>query len=482
MEEPVLRKKRMECALINFIFPFSVVPRSQKAFKHKLLDDGFEPFSLNNLELESRYYGEGFRVSHRNMERYYLPFTSNVLFPHAEDSESFQRYSRKMDTDCVLKSQYNHTPFKILSADVFLCPFSLGFITVRTQITKDDLTYTEALEFANRFRVLQDITLSDDQTYVECAGQEYKEVEDFIFKVVAASTLPFLDTAEQSGAYFETMPFFVDERMFVQAFYNFKEGTQIDPEDLYRAARIDGLNQEGNPNISSSNMAYIHAYLNEHAYRRWAPNTHYVMEESAFCCLTSREGTLRQMLADQMYGEYYYGVLLNLFHKIVLLKLSNCYSNVRYASNPDDIEELIGQITKFSARYFFLELVTQSQGRELFIQLRRLFGNISLYEEVKQTLGDLYKYQAEAIDRRTSNLIMIFTVYTVISGIYGMNQVIEDLKGPRIDWSFLRNYSVFQYIALVVTLSGVVTGIALGVRMVFRGLRIWLRKYRPKSF
>jgi len=482
MEKPVLEEKRLEYALIEFIFPFSIVPRSQQEFKRKLLDDGFEPFFLDNLDLESRYYGEGFRVSHRNMERYYLPFTNNVLFPHTEDDDAFQRYSRKMDLDCILKSLYNRTPFRILSADVFLCPFSLGFITVRTQIMKEELTYTEALEFANRFRVLQDISLTDDLTYVECGGEEYKEVEDFIFKVVAASTLPFLDNSDQRGAYFETMPFFVDERMYVQAFYNFEENAEIDREDLYRAARIDGLSLEGQPNISSSNMDYIDAYLHEHAYGRWAPTTYYVMDENSFCCLTNRSGELRQMLANQMYGEYYYGLLLNLFHKIVLLKLSNSYSAVRYDRNPDDIEDLIGQITKFSSKYFFLELVTQSQGREIFIQLRKLFGNNSLYGEVKQTLNDLYKYQADATDRRTSNLIMIFTVYTVISGIYGMNQVIEDLKGPKIDWGALRSYSVFQYIALIVVLTGLVTGLTLGVRMVYRAVRAWMKKHRPSPF
>ncbi|WP_058302312.1 hypothetical protein [Gorillibacterium timonense] len=481
MDMPVLREKQLENALLQFIFPFSLVPRSQPAFKRKLREDGYEPFFLDNLDLEGEFYGD-FRVSHRNMERYYLPFTNNVLFPHAEDEDAFQRYSRKLNIDGVLRSLHNRTPFRILSADVFLCPFSLGFITVRVQLTNDKLTYTEALEFANRFRVLQDISLPDDLTYVECDGREYKEVEDFIFKVVAASTLPFLDNSDQAGAYFETMPFFVDERMYVQAFYNFPEGTEIDREDLYRAGRIDGLNLSGKPNVSSSNMAYINAYLDKHAYERWAPNTFYVMDENSFCCLTSRSGQMRKLLADQMYGEYYYGLLLNLFHKIVLLKLSNCYSTVRYDRNPDDIEDLIGQITKFSSKYFFLELVTQSQGREIFIQLRKLFGNNSLYEEVKQTLNDLYKYQADTTDRRTSNLIMIFTVYTVISGIYGMNQVIEDLKGPKIDWGVLRSYSLFQYIALVVTITGIATGLVLGCRMTYRRIRIWRRKNRPGSF
>lgn len=481
MEMPDLREKQVDLALVQFIFPFSIVPRSQADFKKKLREDGYEPFSLKKLELEDRYYGS-FRVSHRRMERYFLPFTNNVLFPHKENDDAFQRYSRELELDCVLKSQHNQTPFRILSADVILCPFSIGFITIRTRITRENASFTEALDFVNRFRVLQDITESDDLTYVECEGRDYREVEDFIFKKVADSILPFLDNSEQAGEYFETMPFFVDERMYVQAFYNFPEGTEIHREDLYRASRIDGLTLDGKPHISSSNLDYIEAYLDKHAYARWAPHTHYVMDENSFCCLTSRSGEIRRMLANQIYGEYYYGLILNLFHKIVLLKLSNCYSTVRYDRNPDDIEELIGQITKFSSRYFFLELVTQSQGRELFIQLRQLFGNIGLYEEVKQTLNDLYKFQADTTDRKTNQLIMIFTIYTVISGIYGMNQVIEDLKGPTIDWSVLRTYSLFQYIALGVTITGIVTGLTLAFRMLLLRMRSWLKKRSSGSF
>ena len=44
------------------------------------------------------------------------------------------------------------------------------------------------------------------------------------------------------------------------------------------------------------------------------------MEEHIFTCVTN-EGELKiAKLASQMYGEFYYALLLNLFHKIVLLK------------------------------------------------------------------------------------------------------------------------------------------------------------------
>ncbi|UUZ83384.1 hypothetical protein LJK88_05665 [Paenibacillus sp. P26] len=117
----------------------------------------------------------------------------------------------------------------------------------------------------------------------------------------------------------------------------------------------------------------------------------------------------------------------------MLLKLSNRYSHVQLDQNQEEIEELIRSITTFSAKYYFLEVVSQSQGKEIFIQLRNNLGSDELFSEVKKTLSDLYKYQENFTTKRSNYLLLILTIYTVISGIYGMNQVIEDLKAP-IQW------------------------------------------------
>ncbi len=482
MVSPELHEKTLESALMQFIFPFSVNPGSQKDFIHQLEEDGYRSFSLKNLDQQHEFYGEEYQVSHRNMERYFLPFTANVIFPHEPDDSTFRRLSRRLDYHCLLKTSYMNIRFTILSADVILCPFDLGFITVRTQVKSDlqeTLTFTEALEFANRFRALQDITPQDDTTFIVHDDREYAEVEDFLFKCVVSGLLPYLDKREMQGAYFETMPYFVDERMYVQAFYAFPEGEEISQEDRYRAGRIDGVNHEGKPFISSSNKSYIAGYLQGHEYERWAPNTHYVIDDSSFCCITNIEKRKATELANQMYGEFYYGLLLNLFHKIVLLKLSNQYSRISLVKNQEQIEELISEITTFSSKYFFLELVTQSQGREIFIQLRRLFGHVNLYEEVKRTLNDLYKYQDDSSSRRSNYLLVILTVFAVISGIYGMNQVIDDLKYP-INWSAMREYSFFQYLALGVTFSGIFVGLSLGVSTLYRWGKELLKNRRRK--
>ncbi|PZE20034.1 hypothetical protein [Paenibacillus xerothermodurans] len=461
-----LEEKQATRALHNFIFPFSLKQNCQLDLKQQIQQHGFEFFSLNNLRLEDAYYGDDYRVSHRNMERYYLPFTANILFPHQENADCFQRFSKPMRHDCELKTQLFTIPFRIISVDIFLCPFQLGLITIRTELTAAHTDYSLAVEFANRFRVLEDVNAQDDATYIVCENAEFKEIEEFIFQRLTPFIVPCLDKAGMVGAYFETLPFFVDERMYVQAMYCFENGSSIANHDLYRAAQLDGINSKGEPYISATNTDYIKDYCRTHGYVRWSPDTFYIVNEHSFNCLTSDPDQF-SVLANQMYGEYYYGMLLNLFHKIVLLKLSNRYSQIQVEKDHEDVEHLIRSITTFSSKYFFLELVSQSQGREIFMQLRKTYGNDELYLDVKQTLTDLFEYQGQFSAKRQNYLLLILTIYTVIGGIYGMNQVIEDLKGT-IDWNKIWEYSIFEWIALFVTFSGMVVAFALGFAVLIR--------------
>jgi predicted histidine transporter YuiF (NhaC family) len=79
-----------------------------------------------------------------------------------------------------------------------------------------------------------------------------------------------------------------------------------------------------------------------------------------------------------------------------------------------------------------------------------------LYRDARQTLFSLYKFQEKFSGDKNSFLLLILTLYTVVGGIYGMNQVIEDLKG-NIKWNKVLSYSIFEHIALFITVSGLVT-------------------------
>jgi hypothetical protein len=468
MNQLHLEEKALNAALHQFIFPFSINSNSQKEFKKQLEKDGFMAFSLGDTMQESMFYGPNYQVSHQDMERYYLPFTNNVLFPHEKDNESsFQRYSKRYELTGKLNTVHVDIPFTIHSVDVTLCPFDLGFITIRTDLNCEIANFSLALEFAKRFRVLQNISELDDRTTIKYDNSSYEEVEEFIFAVLVPGTIQFLDKESMNEVYFEKLPFFIDERMYVESFYCLKEDTEITKEDQYRAARTDGLDEKGGPFMGATNIDYIKEYCVMHSYQRWGPNTYFTVDENAFSCITNQPMTIATKIANKMYGEYYYILLINLFQKIVLLKLSIEYSHVQLKLNQDTIEELIHSITTFSAKYYFIESVSQSQGKEIFTLVRKLYGIDELFQEVKLTLNDLFKYQSNHANKRSSYLLMILTIYTVISGIYGMNQVIEDLKGP-IEWTKFLHYSAFEYLALIVTITGIVISLCLAYNTIWQ--------------
>ncbi|NUU60268.1 hypothetical protein [Paenibacillus agri] len=468
----------LHTALLQFIFPFSIKQGASARLISELRKSGYSSFSLDKKELEGAYYGNEYCVSHEKMERTYLPFAAHVLFPQEDDEDSFRRFSRVNGVSCRMEMSQANVAFRVLSTDLFICPFQTGFVTLRVQIEEEKLPFSIALEFADRFRTLENVSVQDEQTVIHSGERTFSQVEDFIFNYLVEGLKPFLDQSELNGAYFETLPFFVDERMLVQAFYGLEpEGVTDDiPLSMrYRASQLDGLDAAGRPYISASDPGYIEQYCEEHTYKRWGPETYYMTNEQTFCCISRAERPLAIQLANQMYGEYYYGLLLSMFHKIVLLKLANMHSRLRINRDDDDIEDLIFYINKFSAKFYFLELISQSQGREIFFQLRKVYGNDALFDEVKQTLNDLFQYQVKFQSKRRDMLLMILTVFTVVSGIYGMNQVIDDLEGS-IQWGKMLQYSLFQYFALMLTFSGIVISIILTVREIWNSIRSRRRK------
>lgn len=457
-------------ALFQFVFPFSLARRSQNRLIPILTGAGFEPFRLDRLELEGRYYGPNRRVSHRRMERYYLPFTGQVLFPGDHRPDAFRRFSKSLDgMRAELSVPEARYPFVVHSADVFLCPYDTGFVTLRVEMEArgGGLTFTDAIEFADRMRTMEDLNGPDRRAAVMHGEARYEEVEDFLFRAIVPELLPYLDRLPMEGTYFEKLPFLMDERMFVVGFYAFPEGADISLEDRYRAARLDGRGPDGRPAINASHRAYIEDYCRRYGYDRWAPDTFYATDENCFCCLTRLPAERAGFLSSQMYGEFYYGLLLNLFHRIVLLKLSNAYSRVQIQRKPDETEDLIRDITSFSAKYYFLEVVAQTSGREIFIQMRSVYGNDELFKDVKQTLTDLFKYQENRTSKHSSQLLTVLTIYSVMSGIYGMNQVIEDLDSP-VRWGVLGTYSAFQWIALGVAFTGLLVSASLAANVLWR--------------
>ena len=106
-------------------------------------------------------------------------------------------------------------------------------------------------------RHLQDTNKLDfEHVHASTRGGTFEEVEDFVFQVLAPHLLPYLGSISDGQALtFEKLPFFMDERMFVIGFCAFPEETDITLHHRYRAGRLDGIDLQGNAEISASHHA-----------------------------------------------------------------------------------------------------------------------------------------------------------------------------------------------------------------------------------
>ena len=306
------------------------------------------------------------------MEAYYLSFTNKILFPHSEHQKGLQRYSKDLNLAGHLTTNLISIPFKIHSIDVTLCPYELGFLTIRTEVnTAPNMTLSEAIEFAARFRVLETKMIQMGLFVLNVTEKVFPSGK-IHFGYLFHGVTDFFEKKRLRSSYFQTFPFFEDQRMYVQTLLSIKEDMELNEVDVYRTSSLSGLTSDGKAYVSANNLPYIHDYLKQHAYQRWAPNRYFIMEEHIFTCVTNEGEREFTKLASQMYGEFYYALLLNLFHKIVLLKMANAYAELNIEQDTNEIEKLIYSINSFTANYFSLELVSQSQSEDIFFRLRKL--------------------------------------------------------------------------------------------------------------
>lgn len=475
MSPITLKDKEVNTAIHQFVFPFSIRKSAYKEMREDLRKRGFVPFDIRNIKLENAFYGSGYQISHRELEHLFLPFTNQFLFPaNSQDALSFQRFSKVIASDYEMLTPNCILPFHIHSVDIILCPYEIGMFTIRTELTRP-CTFSESLEFAKRFRALENLEPKDELSYVKSSTAIYDEILSFFNEELLPDLLHWMDDEDHEDTSFERLPFFINERMFSISLYGLNADETITNADLFRAVRLHGYNAQNEAYIGSSNQEFIAEFVKRRTYERWAPNTYYVADEHVLSCITNASHGRTVTLANEMYGRYYYVFLLNLFHKIVLLKLSNHYGKLQLDRNRDRVEDLIRGITLFSSRFYYREMVSESQLQDIFQLLRRMHGNDELLKDVKQTLSALYDYQSNATGKRSDYMLRILTIFTVISGIYGMNQVIDDLKYP-IKWKHALHYSVFEYLALFVTFIGIGVSLVLTITTLWGIAKTSLRK------
>ena len=316
---------------------------------------------------------------------------------------------------------------------------------------------------------------------VSSEKDSHLSVHELLFEHLCPFWEEFIAHDEKLSGYYGSFPFFQDERMYVTAFMFSKEGSQITNDQLYRMGALDGRMPDGEAFISTSNPKYIDCYLSQHLHDRWAPNSYTIVTEHAYMTTTNLLPEEMSRELSQYMGTHYYNFILHYFYKIMLLRISYEYSEINWEKDDEYVKSLIKFITLFSSWYYFKEVSTRSEGNEMAKMFSQSFNIDTLFEEVNNTLQELYKSQENDATNRMNMLLFFLTVFTVVSGIYGMNLVIEDWGGPM-SWSDISSYTFLEWVSLITAVIGIGLSIYLTITTFGKIILSKLRKRKSKTW
>ena len=86
-------------------------------------------------------------------------------------------------------------------------------------------------------------------------------MERFIFGYLFHGVTDFFEKKRLRSSYFQTFPFFEDQRMYVQTLLCIKADMELTEVDVYRTSSLSGLTSDGKAYVSANNLPYIHDYL-----------------------------------------------------------------------------------------------------------------------------------------------------------------------------------------------------------------------------
>ena len=480
MDSLVIRPLDITDAYMNYLFPFSFREKDRQKLMEQLDMHHFTFFTLDKEELEDKYYGNNIKIIHEELDQFFLPFIEDKLFPAKTDNRGFLRYSKVIEESFIYEVNDNKTNFIINSVDIILCPFGIGIITIRTAMDQEQETLTNILDHIAHFRVLEPKLAFDKGSKIHQENKVFQTTNELVFDYICQPVKPFIIHNEKLAGYYGSLPYFEDERMHSSLFLIANNKSEITEDQLFRLAHLDGKDISGNEFISSSNPDYVKRYVQNRIHDRWAPYTYTISSEHTQVTLSIKKKEQLEQKISQFMSVYYYNLMLHYYYKIMLLKVSFEHSEVSWAKDKRYVEELIELISKFNSRYYFEEVSARTEGKELTKKLREVFRLQNLFEEVKQTVDELYRAQDNQSDKRHNSLLFMLTIFTVVSGIYGMNLVIEDWKG-KTDWAKVSGYSFFEWIALITSLTGIGLAVVLigytGGKRIYDRYRKWKRDH-----
>ncbi|MCM3710085.1 hypothetical protein [Sporosarcina luteola] len=461
---------------MSFLLPFGFDQLKRQETIDSLESNGYTYFHIDeDADHETEMYGYGIEVVGKELEQYFYPYIEHKLFPGSPDKKGFHRYTSVIKIDHIMQIRDERHEFQIRSIDVILGPFGIAFLALRVNMQDIPADLSDVLDFIQHFRAIEpNLKESKGAMIIIPETRQTFTIRDYLFGYLC----PFMEKAvlhdKKLKGHFGSLPYFEDERMFVSSFLIAETGASISEDQLYRIGNLNGRRPDGVPFISATNPDYIRRSLSHSLHDRWAPHMYMIATEHGYSVVTNRPADELMNELSQFMGTHYYNLLLHYFYKIMLLRVSFEYSEIDWKKDEYYVRSLIQLISVFSSSYYFKEISTRSEGKELAEMFRKTFLIDPLFNEVSNTLQELYKSQENNQAGRLNMLLFVLTIFTVISGIYGMNLVIPDWEAPS-GWKEYPSYTVFEWISLITA----VTGIGLSAYLIISTFgKMYLRRRR----
>lgn len=431
----------------NFFFPLRLDKYKHKDLKEKIEQADFKLYDESTASQLD--YGDGEVDQYHRLRNYFMPYVEQKLFENQTNEECFLRFSKNFLKDFQLTSDGVDYPFSIASVDIILCPFSIVFLVIRTKHSENS-TVSKTEEFIQRFRTLekkQQFTGKENNTLLGDSTEHFIQTE-------LIAELPFLFRKQQNKRYSNSFDNFQDKKMIVNNFITFEK--EHDDENLFHLNEGHGSHRYNELIKPFVAVEYIEAYLETHKFERYDKHLNYIQAQETGTITTffREEDETWKFFKNYFNSAYYYQLIIHYFQSITLLTLSNEYAQVEWKKDQSYVRDLMKKISLFDARYRYTEISTYKEENELTRFLRRTLEINDKYDETIHSLNQLFTSQEQIADLKQNNLLFFLTMSTVITGVFGMNLVIEYWKNG-ISLKEIGDYSSMEYFVLIISMVSV---------------------------
>lgn len=450
-------------AYSHYFLPISLHNVDVRAIQNQLIEQHFLLYEKETASLVR--YGDEIEDNFETLKHYFMPYVSEKIFSCTPEN-GFQRFSKNSQLHGTLNDL--QLSFSIPSIDVIICPFAVAFLVIHVsydEASKEDLA--KAFRQFKEFKIKRSFTIEE---------KRYTSFEQFLKKELFAH-LPYL----AKNGVFQRFERFQDGVLLANHFI--AASAEATNETLFQLNGGPGafsLNEQLAPYVSSS---YINRYIEEGELIRHSPTIRYIQAEESgvFWTSLSPKSTPYASLRRYFNGPLFYQVMIHYFQKIVLLSFSNAYAKIDWKKDAAFIRSLMKKMTLFEAQYDFRDISALSEEKNVTLLLRQALDLQRIYDEAFHSLQHLYSTQEHLSDIKQNNLLFFLTMSTVISGAFGMNLVIDELK-DGVTFSKLASLTFTEVFVLIVTLISVVAAVFFSIYTVSQLMyQTYQKKQRQKN-